>query len=470
MPTTGEIIRASYAAFARGDLDAALAVLSPEVEWTHPDGMRDYGLSGTKKGHVEVLEFMARARTVFSEIRQVPEEFVEAGDRVMVLGVHHMRGAASGTSGTVPFVHSWRFENGLATHFSDYHDTAEVRRIVTGDRPLASWFLEMHDNHICTSAVQLATKVGIPDLLGGGPREADELAEATGTDPRALYRLLRTLAGFGILTQAGPRTFGLTGIGEHLRRGNPQSVGAIMEMSGIFNRVFAEAEYSLKTGQPAFDQVFGLSLFDYLRKNPEAGALFNAAMSEFSALETDALVEAYDFGQAGGRQHCRIVDVGGGDGTLLTTVLKAYPGTTGVVFDQPQVVEAAVARITSEGLAERCSVLGGDFFTGVAPDGDLYVLKWIIHDWPDHQAVEILRNVRSAMAPGGRVLLIERVVPDSDVPHSSKVMDFTMLVVLGGQERTFAEYSALFTSAGLRLDRVLPGPAGSSLLEATAEE
>ena len=464
MPTTGEIIRASYAAFARGDLDAALAVLSPEVEWTHPDGMCDYGLGGTKKGHAEVLEFMARARTVFSEIRQVPEEFVEAGDRVMVLGVHHMRGAASGTSGAVPFVHSWRFENGLATHFSDYHDTAEVRRIVEGDRPLSAWLLETHDVHIRSCAVQLATKFRIPDLLGGGPREVDELAKATGTDPRALFRLLRTLAGFEILSQAGPHAFALTGIGEHLRRDNPQSVGAIMEMSGIFNRVFADAEYSLKTGEPAFAQAFGLPLFDYLRQNPEVGALFNAAMSEFSALETDALVEAYDFGQAR-----RIVDVGGGDGTLLTTLLNAYPGTTGVVFDQPQVVEAAQARIPGEGLTERCSVMGGDFFTGVAPGGDLYVLKWIIHDWPDDQAVEILRNVRRAMAPGGRVLLIERVVPDSDVPHSSKVMDFTMLVVLGGQERTFAEYSALFTAAGLRLDRVLPGPAGSSLLEAIAE-
>jgi hypothetical protein len=236
-----------------------------------------------------------------------------------------------------------------------------------------------------------------------------------------------------------------------------------MVVGGLFGRAFSDAEYSLRTGQPAFPKTYGRPLFDYLRDSPEDGAAFTAAMAGFAATEAQEILAAYDFGAAR-----RIVDVGGGDGTLLTAVLAANPGQTGELLDQPEVAAAARERITAAGLDGRATAAAGDFFSSVPAGGDLYLLKWIIHDWPDEQAVAILRRCRSAMAPGSRLLLIERVLPDTDAPHTSKVWDFTMLVVLGGRERTKAEYARLLSSAGLRLERVLPG-AESDLLEAVPD-
>ncbi|RCG24492.1 DUF4440 domain-containing protein [Sphaerisporangium album] len=464
MPSNTEIIQASYAAFRRRDHRAALEAFAPGIEWTHPEGMSDHGLGGTKKGHAEILAFMARARTVFSELRPEPAEFVEQGDRVVVFGVHHMRGARSGASGMVPFVHSWRLAAGLATHFEDIHDTALVRRIVEGDKPPVARLLETHEGHIRARVVQLIAELGLGDLIGDGTRDVAGLAADTTTDPRALLRLMRTAAGFGLLTEPEPGRFALTELGAHLRSGHPLSVRSVMIMGGLFGRVFSDAEHSLRTGEPAFPKTLGLPLFAYLRRNPELGAVFTTSMAEFSRLETGGIVAAYDFGSAR-----RIVDIGGGDGTLLSAVLDAVPEATGVVFDQPEVATAARERIAAAGLGGRCAVEGGDFFAAVPSGGDLYVLKWIIHDWPDEQAVAILRNCRDAMAPGGRLLLVERVIPEGDAPHPGKVTDFTMLVVLGGRERTEAEYSALLAAAGLRLERVVDGPAGSSLLEAVPD-
>ncbi|WP_239312331.1 MULTISPECIES: methyltransferase [unclassified Frankia] len=464
MRSNSDIIRASYEAFHRRDHKAALAAFAPDIEWTHPDGMVDYGLGGTKKGYEEILAFMARARTVFSELRPDPQEFIEQGDRVVVFGVHYMCGARSGMSGTVPFVHSWRLARGLATHFTDIHDTALVRRIVEGDKSPVAELLETHDGYIRAHVVRLVAELKVGDLIGDGARDVAELATATATDSRALFRLLRTATGFGLMTEPAPGRFALTEIGAPLRSDHPLSVRSIMVIGGgLFGRVFSDAEHSLRTGEPAFPKTFGLPLFAYLQQNPEVGAVFNTSMAEFSRLETGGLVTAYDFSVFSGR---RIVDVGGGDGTLICAVLDAVTEATGVVFDQPEVADAARERIAAAGLGERCTVESGDFFSAVPTGGDLYILKWIIHDWPDEQALAILRNCRRAMAPGGRLLLVEQVVPEGDTPHRGKVMDFTMLVVLGGRERTKAEYSALLAAAGLRLERVLDGPMDSSILEA----
>lgn len=458
-----EVIRASYAAFGRRDIDAAMALFAPDIEWTHPDGMSDYGLGGTKKGHEEVLAFMTRARTIFSELRPDPREFIGGGDRVVVLGTHHMRGARSKVSGTVPFVHSWRLSGGLATHFEDTHDTFLVRQIVEGTRSPATELLETHDAHIRVCVTQLIARLGIADRIGAGTRDVAALASATATDPRALYRLLRAATGFGLVTQAEGNGFALTELGAHLRSDHPSSLQGVMVIGGLFGRVFADAEYSLRTGQPTFPKTYGRPLFDYLRDTPEDGAAFAAAMAGFGKTEAQEILARYDFGSTR-----RIVDVGGGAGTLITAVLTANPGPTGVILERPEVAVAARERITAAGLDGRVTVQVGDFFSDVPVGGDLYVLKWIIHDWPDEQAVAILRRCRSAMAPGSRLLLVERVLPDSDVPHRSKTWDFTMLVVLGGQERTRVEYARLLSSAGLRLERVVPG-AESDLLEAVPD-
>ena len=469
MTTSIEIIQASYAAFARGDVLAALAAFAPDIEWTHPDGMSDYGLGGTKKGHEEVLAFMARARTVFSELRPVPTEFVGSGERVVVLGTHHMRGARSGVAGMVPFVHCWRLADGKATHFTDVHDTAEVRHIVEGSpvlapEPTVARLFAIHDGYIHARALQLAAELGLADRIASGPCDVTDLATATATEPGALYRLLRTLAAGGVFTEVEPGRFGLTEIGDHLRADHPQSVQAIMTMGGMFGLVFADAMYSVRTGEPAFQRTFGAPLFIYLRDNPTVAGLFDAAMAEFSRLETAAIVASYEFSQAR-----RIVDLGGGDGTLLNAILLAHAGIAGTIFDQPHVIDRARPRIAGAGLGDRCEAIPGDFFQEVPPGGDLYILKWIVHDWPDDDAVTILRNCRKVMSPSSRLLLIERLVPSGDTPHSSKIMDFTMLVVLGGRERTRDEYATLLARAGLRLTRTTPTPTQVSIIEAVPQ-
>src|SRR5215470_2572577 len=192
MSTNGEIIRTSYAALLRDDLDGALANFASDIEWTYPEGMGD-GLGGTKKGHAEVRAFLVRAQAVFGELRAVPEQFLESGGQVVVFGVHRIRGAATGT---VPFVHSWQLADGRVTHFVDYHDTAAVRHIVEGEISPHRWMMRTQADYVRVRTVHLAADLGLADLLADGPRGADELARDTATEPELLYRLLRTLGGF----------------------------------------------------------------------------------------------------------------------------------------------------------------------------------------------------------------------------------------------------------------------------------
>jgi SAM-dependent methyltransferase len=324
--------------------------------------------------------------------------------------------------------------------------------------------LELYDNMIQARAIQIAAELGIGDHLAGGPRASGDLAAATSTHPEAMYRLLRLLAGCGVFTEVAPGRFGLTSLGAHLREDHPQSVRAIMVGGGLFARVFADAMHSVRTGAATFPQTYGEPLFTYLRHHPDQGALFNAIMADFSRLQGTAVTDVYDF--TGARL---IVDVGGGDGALLSAILRACPQTAGVLFDQPEVADAARKQIAAGGLADRCAVVGGDFFHDTPPGGDLYLLKWIIHDWPDPQAADILRTCRRAMSPDGRLLLIEQVVPAGDTPHPSKVMDFSMLVLLQGRERTRDEYGALLARAGFRLTRVVQTSSPVSVIEAVPD-
>jgi O-methyltransferase domain len=259
--------------------------------------------------------------------------------------------------------------------------------------------------------------------------------------------------------------FALTDLGTYLRADHPQSVQAMLAIQELFSKAFAEADHTLRTGEPAFERAYGLPIFTYLQQYPEKGAIFNTAMSNLSKQETSALLGGYDFGWA---HH--IVDVGGGDATFLSAVLAAYPQATGVVFEQPHVLYAAQEQISAGGLTARCTVVGGDFFVEVPPGGDLYLLKYIIHDWSDEQSVKIFRTIRRAMNPSGRLLVIERVIPEGDTPHFSKVMDFTMLVVMGGRERTRQEYATLLAEAGFRLNRVIDGAGTGSILEAVPDD
>jgi hypothetical protein len=274
--------------------------------------------------------------------------------------------------------------------------------------------------------------------------------------------MLRLLSSVGVFTEARPGEFALTPLGECLRSAVPGSMRSWLRMLGlkVWFHTYAEALHSLRTGEPAFERGVGTEFFDYLTTHPQEGEIFNAAMSDFGRGVAAAVVREYDFSGL-----AKIVDVGGGNGSLVSAILQAHPRMTGILFDQPHVIECARRAIGDAGLANRCDIVSGDFFSFVPADGDLYVLQRIIHDWDDDRALKILRNCRAVMKDTGRLLLVETVIPPGDEPHPGKLGDFVMLTALGGQERTAEEHAQLLDRAGFRLNRVVFTASPMSLLE-----
>jgi hypothetical protein len=306
-----------------------------------------------------------------------------------------------------------------------------------------------------TQAVHVAARLGLADALHERPASADDLAPQVGADPAALARLLRALASVGLFAAAADGTWRTTPLGDGLRRDAPGSVHALACLYGEewLWSAYGRMLHSACTGEPGFDDVHGQPLYAYLDGHPDAAATFHAAMSGFSAQEQAAILAAYDFSNT-----ATIVDVGGGEGALLAAILDAHPRVQGLLFD---LAPAAVHARTRS----RMGVVVGDFFTHVTAGGDLYVLKSVLHNWPDDRAVTILSNCREAMAGGGRVLVAERVVTDDGGPAEAALFDLNMLVVAGGRERTAAEYRELFAAAGLAVTRVVPTASPLSLVE-----
>jgi hypothetical protein len=315
---------------------------------------------------------------------------------------------------------------------------------------------------IITTAMSLAAELGIADHLVDGPRSSEELAQATSTHPRSLYRLLRLLSSVGIFTEIEADRFALTPLGECLRTGVPGSMRSWLRMAGLKVRLhtFAEALHSIKTGEPVFQRATGMKFFDYLAAHPEEGEIFNGAMNDFGQVASTAVVQAYDFSGIN-----KIMDVGGGHGTMITAILQSHPRMTGILFDSPHVAESARQPITSAGLAHRCEIVGGDFFKSVPAGADAYILRWIIHDWDHERASAILRNCRQAMEKTSRLLLIESVIPAGNEPHPGKFVDFIMLTTHGGWERTEEEYENLLHEAGFLLNKVVPTSSPMSIIE-----
>jgi hypothetical protein len=313
-----------------------------------------------------------------------------------------------------------------------------------------------------TQLLYVAAKRGIADLLYDGPQSSQALAQATQTHPRALYRVLRALASLGVLAEDQAQCFHLTPLADLLRTEVPGSLRDYAIFYGEERIWHAEGAllFSVQTGQAAFNHVHGMGPFDYYSQHAEAAAGYNAAMTNVSGHEVAAVVAAYDFaGMA------TIVDVGGGQGTLLTAVLKAHPQVRGILFDRPAVIDSAQRLLAAEGVADRCTRVAGDFFQTVPGGGDAYILKHIIHDWDDAPAVAILTQCRRAMAEHSRLLLMERVIPPGNAPSWGKLADITMLVHYGGLERTEAEYRELLEAAGLSLTRMVPTPTQLSIIE-----
>lgn len=335
-----------------------------------------------------------------------------------------------------------------------------------GAPPPHAQLIQMGTAYWVSRLVHLAAELGLADHLAAGPATADELSRATKTDSPTLSRVLRTLAGLGLFTEDATRRFSLTPLGAALQRGAPGSARAsILTLAGEpVSAAWQHLSESVRTGRSGFEQAHGKPIFAWLAEHPEDAALFGETMVGFHGAEPAAVAAAYDFAQCS-----RIVDVGGGTGNLLTTVLAKFPQPRGVLYDLPHVTKDAAALIASRGLADRVTFEAGDFFAKVPGGGDLYLLSHVIHDWNEDQCQTILTNCRQAMKADSRLLVLEMVLPPGDAPHPGKMLDMMMLVGPGGRERTADEYRTLLARAGFRLTRVIPTDSAISIVEAVKE-
>jgi len=333
----------------------------------------------------------------------------------------------------------------------------------SGPQP-AEIVMQVATGHFVASALYGVLSAGIPELLKSGSKSVTELALLAGLHEGALYRVMRALSSAGLFRENPARTFSLTAVSEPLCKDAKNSVRhmALWLTLPFHFEVYGQLCHSLRTGETVSEKLYGLPCFDYLAQNKEVNDVFNDAMTEFSANVIPAVLEAYDFSCLSLKT---LVDVAGGHGKVLTAILKKNPGVRGVLFDLEHVVNGAVPRIESEGLAARCRVAHGDFFEAV-PAGDAYIMKNIIHDWDDAHARTILNNIHAAAAPDARLFLIEAVMAPGNEPHFAKMVDLEMMLLPGGSERTEQEYRDLLAESGFKLTKVIKTKSPLDLIEA----
>jgi hypothetical protein len=327
----------------------------------------------------------------------------------------------------------------------------ELHRLVTG--------------YQATQAVSVAARLGLSDLLASGPRSVAELAEAADADEQALARLMHVLTTLGLYSQAEDGSYTATELGAALRTDEPRSVADWVRFVGrpFHWQAYGALEQAVRTGGTAFESVHGQSMWEYTSKHPDDRQMFDAAMTSVSQAVADDVVDAYDFGR-----FATVVDVGGGRGLMLSTILRRHPAVEGVLFDQPDVVAGAPELLAGAGVSERCRIVGGSFFDAVPDGADAYVLKSVIHDWADAEAIKILRVCRAAMARDARLLLLEQLLDQSPDPVRTALSDLTMLVMAGGRERTTDEYRALLAAADLDLVGTVATASTTFVIEAVA--
>lgn len=310
--------------------------------------------------------------------------------------------------------------------------------------------------------IYIAAKLGIADIVKQEPKTAEELAAAGRGHASSLFRVLRALASVGIFTQDDKDRFGITPLSQTLQAGVPGSLRAfaMTELGEEHYPAWGELLHSVRTGGIAFDHTFEMDVWKYFAEHPDNAKIFNDAMSGMTAQANEALHAAYDFAGIN-----TLVDIGGGHGGLLTSILRRNPQMGGILFDSPQVIDGARESIQSSDVAQRCELVSGNFFESVPSGGDAHILKWIIHDWDDEKSLAILRNSHRALAENGKLILVEAVVPPGSEPHFSKFMDLNMLVMTGGRERSEGEFRRLYEASGFRLNRIVPTESPFSVIE-----
>jgi O-methyltransferase len=317
-----------------------------------------------------------------------------------------------------------------------------------GEAPPPMQMMEMLYGALATQMISVAAELGVADQLADGPKPVAEIATAVGAHEVNLFRLLRGLAGLGVFEETEPRVFGLNPLGETLRSGVKGSMKEIAQDVGGSTRLLAYSElsHSVRTGEVAFEKAHGTTMWNYLQTHPEEVALFGKAMGNLASEAHSVAFRNYDLSDA---KH--LIDIAGGEGWLIASIAPYYPNLKATVFDEEHVVHAAEELFTRAGIADRADGVAGDMFTSVPGGGDVYVISSILFSYDDPEAGKVLRNIREAMDPNGKILILEPVLPDGNGPHPGKLLDVTQLALHRGGIRTVAEWEALFATAGLKL-------------------
>jgi hypothetical protein len=334
-----------------------------------------------------------------------------------------------------------------------------------GTVPVIAAMMGFHSGLRVGHMLSAVAELGVADQLAGGPLAVEELAQRTGSNSDALYRVLRALASRGVFTEMSGRTFGLTPLADTLRSDAERSMRDIFRLQGkpFMRDSYGAIEHTIRTGEPGFEHVNGTTLFEYLAARPEMTELFSRAMGNGARQVQRAAVASYDFGGI-----TRLVDVGGAHGHLIAMILGRYPGMRAVLFDQPHVVAGAGEFLGDTGHAERIEVVGGSYFESVPAGGDGYMMSHVLHQMSDDEALRVLGNIRDAMADGGRLMIIDPILPEGNTPHPGKFMDITMLALTRGRDRTEEELRELLGKAGLYLVQTVALDSPSSIAVAKA--
>lgn len=342
-----------------------------------------------------------------------------------------------------------------------YQQHVTESKTMAGTIPPQAQLGEMITGYWISQAIYAAAKFGIADLLKNGPKSLDELANATNTKSDLLYRLLRALASVGVFAEEGDKQFRLTPVAEPLQSNVPGSQRALALMMGENQyRAWGNLADTIQTGDNAYEKIFGKPIFEHLAEEPDKARIFDEAMVGIHGRETGAILNAFDFSGFN-----VIADIGGGNGSKITSILQKYPNMKGILFDLPHVIERAQVNIDKSGVGDRCQLVMGDFFSSVPAGADAYVMRHIIHDWDDAKSLTILKNCFSVMPSGGKLLVVESVIPPGNEPFMGKFLDLTMMLIPGGKERTENEFKELYDRAGFDLTRIVPTAADVSIIE-----